>query len=168
LPLPQAWSGTHSALGNDYFCTLAQIIFMYQLTYCSKASNDVNEEVIENILETARKRNETLGVTGCLVFHKHAFVQIIEGEKEQIQLLYHQIKQDARHREVVLLWEGINDSRNFNDWNMAFYSAVDGLGKNGELRNFERNLLLLAELTDSATSSLNMFWISVRKLLTEE
>lgn len=140
---------------------------MYQLSYCSKASNDVNEEVIEDILETARKRNESLGVTGCLVFHKHSFVQIIEGEKEQIQFLYQQIKQDARHREVVLLWEGINDSRAFSDWNMAFYTTVNGKDNNGELRNFERNLLLLAELADSATSSLNMFWISVRKLLTE-
>ena len=121
-----------------------------------------------DILETARKRNESLGVTGCLVFHKHSFVQIIEGEKEQIQFLYQQIKQDARHHEVVLLWEGINDSRAFSDWNMAFYSNVNGRDKNGELRNFERNLLLLAELADGATSSLNMFWISVRKLLTEQ
>ena len=141
---------------------------MYQLSYCSKASNDVNEEVIEEILESARKRNETLGVTGCLVFHRRAFVQIIEGEKEHIQLLYNHIKQDVRHCEVLLLWEGENDTRSFSDWNMAFYSADDGLGENGELRNFERNLLLLAELTDSATSSLNMFWISVRKLLTKE
>ena len=141
---------------------------MYQLTYCSKASIDVNEEAIEDILETARKRNETLGVTGCLVFHKQAFVQIIEGEKEHIQLLYQHIKQDARHREVVLLWEGVNDSRNFNDWNMAFYSAVDSQGKSGGLLNFERNLFLLAELANSTTSAMNMFWISVRKLLTEE
>ena len=60
---------------------------MYQLSYCSTAFEDITEDVIDSILESARNRNYALGVTGCLVFHKSSFVQIIEGDKNKIKSL---------------------------------------------------------------------------------
>ncbi|MDO6605252.1 BLUF domain-containing protein [Arenibacter palladensis] len=141
---------------------------MYQLSYFSRATPDVSEEIISGILETSRARNKAIGVTGCLVFHKFSFVQIIEGEKRHIQSLFEDIRQDKRHSDVTLLWEGKNNGRNFGDWNMAYFTESDERSANGEMKNFERNLLLLSELSADSTAVLNMFWISVRKLISGE
>jgi hypothetical protein len=141
---------------------------MYQLSYASRATPEVTEDVISGILETSRDRNKAIGVTGCLVFHKLSFVQIIEGEKSHIQSLFEDIRQDKRHRDVTLLWEGKNLARNFGDWNMAYFTEGDLSSGSVEMKNFERNLLLLSELSEGTTAALNMFWISVRKLISGE
>jgi len=141
---------------------------MYQLSYSSRATSDVSQEIISGILETSRERNKAIGVTGCLVFHKFSFVQIIEGEKSHIQSLFEDIRRDKRHSDVTLLWEGKNNERNFGDWNMAYFTESDERSANGEMKNFERNLMLLSELSAGSNAVLNMFWISVRKLISGE
>ena len=141
---------------------------MYQLSYLSRAKPDVSQVIITDILKTSRKRNKAIGVTGCLVFHNFSFVQIIEGKKSHIQSLFEDIRQDKRHCEVTLLWEGKNNGRNFSDWNMAYFTESKERSGSGEMRNFERNLFLLSELSAGSTSVLNMFWISVRKLISGE
>ncbi|MCK0189512.1 BLUF domain-containing protein [Arenibacter sp. F20364] len=141
---------------------------MYQLSYFSKATQDISEEVISGILEKSRERNKAKGVTGCLVFHKFSFVQIIEGDKNHIQSLFEEIRQDKRHHDVRLLWEGKNIGRNFGDWNMAYFTESNERSGSGELKNFERNLFLLSELSEGTTAALNMFWISVGKLISGE
>jgi len=140
---------------------------MYQLSYSSKASQEITDKGIESILESARKRNRVLGVTGCLVFHKFSFVQIIEGNKSNIKSLFEEIRLDNRHCDVRVLWEGEAKERNFSDWNMAYYSQSEDLGGNGDLKNFERNLILMSELYTGSTSVLNMFWKRVGKLITD-
>ncbi|ASO05910.1 FAD-dependent sensor of blue light [Arenibacter algicola] len=141
---------------------------MYQLSYSSRATQDISEEVISGILTTSRERNKAIGVTGCLVFHKFSFIQIIEGEKNHIKSLFEDIRRDKRHSDVTLLWEGKNNGRNFSDWNMAYFTESKERSGSGEMRNFERNLFLLSELSAGSTSVLNMFWISVRKLISGE
>ncbi|MDL5513176.1 BLUF domain-containing protein [Arenibacter sp. M-2] len=141
---------------------------MYQLSYSSRATQEICEEVISGILETSRERNKAIGVTGCLVFHKFSFVQIIEGEKSHIQSLFRDIRRDKRHRDVTLLWEGKNSGRNFGDWNMAYFTDTKENSVSGEMKNFERNLLLLSELSADSTAALDMFWIGVRKLISRE
>ena len=141
---------------------------MYQLSYSSRATQDISEEVISGILTTSRERNKAIGVTGCLVFHKFSFIQIIEGEKNHIKSLFEDIRRDKRHSDVTLLWEGKNNGRNFSDWYMAYFTESKERSGSGEMRNFERNLFLLSELSAGSTSVLNMFWISVRKLISGE
>ena len=68
---------------------------MYQLSYSSKASQEITDKGIESILESARKRNRVLGVTGCLVFHKFSFVQIIEGN-ESLRSVFKFLNVDRR------------------------------------------------------------------------
>ena len=138
---------------------------MYQLSYCSTALEDITGNIIDSILESARNRNNTLGVTGCLVFHKSSFVQIIEGDKHKIKSLFEEIKEDKRHFNIRLLWEGDNEERNFSDWNMAYYTKPMEGGQNEEIKNFESNLLLLSELSEGTTAALDMFWKSVGKLI---
>lgn len=119
-------------------------------------------------METSRERNKAIGVKGCLVFHKLTLVQIIEGEKSHVQSLFEEIRQDKRHRDITLLWEGKNNGRNYGDRNMAYFAESKERSNGGEMKNFERNLLLLSELSAGSNAVLNMFLISVRKLISGE
>ena len=61
---------------------------MYEIVYCSTASRDLTSEDIADILKTAHEFNAKNNITGCLLYHNHEFLQILEDEKERIQDLY--------------------------------------------------------------------------------
>ena len=125
-------------------------------------------EDIEDLLKTARTRNKELGVTGCLVFHNSCFVQIIEGPKKVVRDLYQDIKRDKRHHNVRLLWEGNIGERDFNDWSLGYFQPAEESADSTDVKQFERNLLLLSELSDSESATVSMFWVGVKKLIQGE
>ncbi len=57
------------------------------LTYVSRASLDLAERDLIDILETARLRNALEGITGVLIFNGVRFLQIIEGAEAAIDSL---------------------------------------------------------------------------------
>ena len=55
--------------------------------------------------------------------------------------------------------------RSFSNWNMAYFdTSLEGLSKS-DIENFERNLLMLAEFSDRLSTTVNMFWLNVRKVM---
>jgi hypothetical protein len=93
---------------------------MYELVYYSIAEPDFSEPDILQMLNASVDRNRRVGITGCLLYHKGVFVQLLEGEKAKVQSLFEKIAADARHNHVTLLASAEKESRIFNDWNMAF------------------------------------------------
>ena len=61
------------------------------------------ERHIEQILETSRRNNEAVGVTGALMFNNGCFAQILEGPREAVEKTFERIQRDPRHSDVVLL-----------------------------------------------------------------
>ena len=138
---------------------------IYQITYRSTAQNGISRKEISALLDIAKARNPELGVTGCLVFHKGEFIQIIEGVKKNVFDLYHKIEKDMRHKNVSFIWEGSCAERVFPDWNMAFHETnVTSEG----FRQFEKNLKFLSEFSVSPTAATGLFWHSVRKLVSND
>ena len=133
---------------------------MFQLNYRSEATPDLDREELQNILTVAKEKNAQRDISGCLIFHKNCFVQILEGKKEDVLQLYEKIKEDDRHNNITLLWENEVENRYFPDWNMAYYNPED---KN--LRLYLDNMLLLSELSIRSSASLLSFWASVRTIL---
>ena len=72
------------------------------------------------LLAKAREINERLKITGILVNHANAFLQVLECPEAAVDDLYQQINQDLRHTPcpVLLCWDIVR--RNFGDWMMAF------------------------------------------------
>ena len=93
---------------------------MYQLLYVSNAVMLMSEDQLREILAISRINNRRRGITGMLVYHEGAFLQLLEGEKEQLDSLFEAIRRDARHDDIVLLAEIPVESRAFKDWSMAF------------------------------------------------
>jgi hypothetical protein len=93
---------------------------MYFLIYSSYAVPGLNEEELKSMLVQSRKRNKEHLVTGLLLYFDGKFLQLIEGEKQTIKQLYHNITNDGRHSGVLLLKDGDIDVRYFADWSMGF------------------------------------------------
>lgn len=75
---------------------------MYTLTYESTAVNIMTSSEMESLLEEARTHNKSKDITGCLIYYKGKFVQLLEGDIKEVQELYDRIKKDPRHKEVTL------------------------------------------------------------------
>ncbi len=139
------------------------MFFMYELVYSSKANKNTDKYAILDILKTAESTNKELDITGCLVFHKTTFVQILEGSKEDIHGLFAKISLDDRHRDVVILHEGEIKKRSFDSWSMAFHNLNDKNISQQDTHTFEQNLIMLSELVDRSSAASFLFWLNVRK-----
>lgn len=96
---------------------------MLQLIYASAATVEFSTADLQQLLKLARENNESLGVSGMLVFHEGSFLQILEGEEEVVVALYNKIEEDDRHSNVLMLLRTEIDERSFGDWKMGFCDA---------------------------------------------
>jgi len=98
---------------------------MYHLVYISYATNLVRDDELLNILSESRLYNKQNNITGMLVYLREKFIQVLEGEYEEVSTVYNKIKEDPRHRKVTTILEGNSEHRIFNDWSMGFKKIND-------------------------------------------
>ena len=112
----------------------------HQLVYNSAAiSEDLGSQDLESILIGARKRNCLLGVTGLLVYRNGEFLQLLEGDYDVVQHIYHDvILYDERHTSIGIAWQGSVAQRSFAQWSMGF---VDGSGMVAPAASASRDFL---------------------------
>jgi hypothetical protein len=79
---------------------------------------------LEDILEGARESNAEVGITGALVYVDGFFLQVLEGEAEEIRQLMGRIARDVRHESVTVLKQAEIPAALFSDWSMAYVSAT--------------------------------------------
>lgn len=98
---------------------------LYRLTFYSKtnlkrpgAGNIPNQ--IKSILDTSLANNKAKGITGALIFNKDYFVEVIEGEREEISRAFCSISKDPRHSEPVIIECVPIDERAFDCWSMSY------------------------------------------------
>jgi hypothetical protein len=97
---------------------------IFRLVYVSVATRRLVEQDLIDILRTARERNQSLGVTGMLLFRDGDFMQLLEGQESAVRDLYGHIARDTRHRNVIVLLEEFADERLFADWSMGFHTLT--------------------------------------------
>lgn len=74
---------------------MADMIF--QLVYISAANKELPEEELQEILVKARINNESLDISGMLLFHQGSFIQALEGPQSAVESLYNKISEDTTH-----------------------------------------------------------------------
>lgn len=105
---------------THYHCTHK----IFSLIYISQADENTDELMLSNILNTARKTNKELDITGVLVYRKGWFLQYLEGEFSTVTtLFFDHIQRDARHQDVTPVFMEYNHIRQFANWNMGFFSS---------------------------------------------
>ena len=98
---------------------------LFQLAYMSKTEGPWARADLLELLRLAHAKNPLLGITGMLLFRDGTFVQLLEGERDEVEALYDTIRADVRHQAVTTLWRVESDSRWFADWSMGFRDLED-------------------------------------------
>lgn len=98
-----------------------------QLVYVSYSTDDFDtEKDIDLILDSSRKNNPILDITGMLLSNAVVFVQLLEGPENQVRALYEKIKKDKRHDHTFILVDQVlTGPRLFGDWSMGFKRLND-------------------------------------------
>lgn len=123
---------------------------MQQLLYFSSTYRDPAQEMLDDILASARRNNELLNVTSMLLYADGGFLQVLEGEEKTLTNLYAKIREDKRHWDAQLLLR--HDGKPaFQGWSMGFHRlsesgdemfqiSADAIG--GRLNASEHTVLL--------------------------
>lgn len=92
---------------------------LVRLLYASRAAKDVNNDLLDSILAQSRKHNPAAGVTGILCYSGSVFMQVLEGSRREVSILYNRIANDPRHVGVEILHFEEIAERRFSNWTMG-------------------------------------------------
>ena len=98
---------------------------MIHLAYTSTAVDQMDDDELDQILSEAHERNERRGVTGMLLYRDGTFLQVLEGDADDVLYVYDLIKGDDRHHGLINVLQEPIDERSFEDWKMSFRRVED-------------------------------------------
>ena len=154
-------------LPADYNKTFNHKDLYYELCYRSFAREGITDFEIENIVQTSRQKNPDFEITGCLIYHKGVFFQIVEGPQQNILQLYENIKKDGRNYDVRTMWKGVKAQRDFLVWDMALLSDRGDLKISFEGSTSRLNLThLMGNIKEQSFAS-HTLWRKVRHIIKE-
>ena len=100
---------------------------MIRLLYFSQSTDPISNEYLQNILESSRRNNPVLGITGILVHGGGLFMQVLEGPEQAVLRLYVKILDDNRHSNSEIIYITPTDKRIFENWSMGSIDCSDSL-----------------------------------------
>ena len=92
---------------------------LIRLIYVSTAVGPVTTSVTGTILRSAQAHNARSGITGVLCQGQGLYMQVLEGERAQLEALYARILKDKRHDNVVRHQDEDIKARRYGNWAMA-------------------------------------------------
>ena len=98
---------------------------LIQLTYASRTSKTLVPDDLKSILAASQRNNSRVGVTGALCLTNGIFLQQLEGDRTAVNLLYHRILLDPRHRDPAILDFSEITCRKFTQWSMGSLSSLE-------------------------------------------
>jgi hypothetical protein len=99
---------------------------LYQLVYCSRAAEGVDDAAVARIVASSQRHNPERSITGLLVHGSGVFFQWIEGPRAEITHLMAILHADPRHHDIVTLTETEElRERLFPTWDMEHVAAED-------------------------------------------
>lgn len=96
---------------------------MIRLLYYSQVTSGITDEEVRDILQTARRNNPGLGLTGVLVYGAGLFMQLLEGPEAAVLRQYVKILDDRRHGNCQIIHISPAEERMFQDWSMGAIKA---------------------------------------------
>lgn len=92
---------------------------LVRLLYVSQPTGPITTTVTTSILEKSNAYNKKENITGVLCQGSNLFIQVLEGERSQVNILYARIMADRHHRNIELLSMEEITHRQFGQWSMA-------------------------------------------------
>ena len=94
-------------------------LMLVRLLYVSQPVGPVTTTMTTLILEKSDKNNKKENITGVLCQGSGLWMQVLEGERSKVNLLYARIMSDRNHKNVELLSLEEITQRRFGKWSMA-------------------------------------------------
>ncbi len=98
---------------------------MKAICYISNFSDSLRKNDIDDLIQFVNLRNKEQGITGVLLIRNKYFFQILEGEDEQIDILYSKIEKDTRHKSLVKILDTKIEGHIFNAYNSGEFETID-------------------------------------------
>lgn len=92
------------------------------LLYKSVADENITERDLLEISEKSKENNIDHELTGLLLYGNNSFVQILEGDEQNIEILYRKLLTDKRHNNLKVVKRDKLERRYFPTWSMGFRS----------------------------------------------
>jgi hypothetical protein len=92
---------------------------LVRLLYVSQPVGPVTTTVTASILEKSNIYNKKENITGVLCQGSGLWMQVLEGERHQVNILYSRIMASRQHKNVELLSMDEIKERQFSHWSMA-------------------------------------------------
>ena len=108
---------------------------LYEFLYVSNMAPGAPISIVADVARKARRFNAAHHITGLLIFDGLRFCQQLEGERDELAKLLDRIRQDPRHAQFDILYQGPLAARRFGRWALAFTDTddVEVLGRLGAL-----------------------------------
>ena len=97
----------------------------YEILYISELSLATSLTSIAEILAQARKKNKLNGITGLLLFDGAHFIQVLEGDHDDVVAVMSRIENDDRHVGVQRLHESFVPQRQFQSFSVGYWYVED-------------------------------------------
>lgn len=95
------------------------------IAYISTEARRLSRADIQDILRVSRMKNTMRRLTGVLLYYDGVFLQVLEGEHDQLDELMTVLRLDRRHGEIRVMLDETTTERHFPDWSMAFVDMAD-------------------------------------------
>lgn len=95
---------------------------LHRLYYRSRPTPEAAVDlahVVERVIEASVRRNRVVGITGLLIVVKNQFVQVLEGDVNEVRTTYARISMDRRHQDLSIICQGPASRRLFGNWHMC-------------------------------------------------
>jgi Sensors of blue-light using FAD len=90
------------------------------IVYISILNGEYSQVEFENMSKQFAQNNSQTGITGILTCKGKHIMQYIEGESEDMNILWKKIENDRRHHGVKILYKGRSYTRLFSEWSMQY------------------------------------------------
>ena len=92
---------------------------LVRLLYVSQPVGPITTTVTTSILEKSNTYNKRENITGVLCQGSGLWMQVLEGERHQVNILYARILSNRHHHHIELLSMEEITHRRFGQWSMA-------------------------------------------------
>ena len=92
---------------------------LVRLVYVSQPVGPITTTVTTSILEKSSVYNKKENITGLLCQGTGLWMQVLEGERHQVNVLYSRIMASRHHHNIELLSMEEITQRQFGQWSMA-------------------------------------------------
>ena len=109
------------------------------LIYTSLAVGRPEQQDLDELLEQSRRRNLRQNVTGMLLYKSGVYLQVLEGEENDVHQIFSDIEKDPRNTQVTKLLDEEIIKRDFPGWSMGFKCFDDNNEGEGYSDIFNHN-----------------------------